>query len=65
MSDDNAICLSSESYITSVDCTDFIKDKMLSTVELCGTCLVFTFNDDAEKQPISVEMSSFVGNYDI
>ena len=60
----NAIYLSSESYITSVDCTDFIKDKMLSTVELCGTCLVFTFNDDAEKQPISVEMSSFADNYD-
>ena len=58
------IYLSSKSYVTSVDCADFIKDGMLSSVELCGTTLVLKFNTDAGSSPISVEMSSFVDNYD-
>ena len=61
---DQTIWLSSKSYVTSVDCTDFIKDGMLSTVELCGTMLVMTFNTDAGSNPISVELSNFVDNYD-
>ena len=56
--------LSSKSYITSVDCADFIKDGMLSTAALCGTTLILTFNTDASCSPISVELSNFVDNYD-
>lgn len=58
------IVLSSKTNVTSVDCADFIKDGMLSTAELCGTMLVLKFNTDAGSAPISVEMSSFVDNYD-
>ena len=64
VSSSKAIYLSAGSHVTSVDCTDFIKDGMLSTAELCGTTLVLTFNTDAGSDPISVEMSSFVDNYD-
>lgn len=60
----HAILLSSSANVTSVDCADFIKDGMLSTAELCGTTLVLSFNADANVQPISVELSSFVDNYD-
>ena len=49
--------------MTSVNCSAFIKDGMLSTVELCGTTLVRSFNTDAGSTPISVELSSFVDNY--
>ena len=58
------IVLTSKTNTTSVDCNDFIKDGMLSTAQLCGTTLVLTFNTDASSQPISVELSSFVDNYD-
>ena len=61
---DRAIYLSAAGHVTSVDCNDFIKDGMLSSAELCGTTLVLKFNTDAGSQPISVEMSSFVDNYD-
>ena len=57
------IVLSSKTNVTSVDCTDFIKDGMLSTAELCGTTLVLNFNTDAGSAPITVEMSSFVDDY--
>ena len=58
------IVLSSGSNQTSVDCDDFIKDGMLSSAQLCGTVLVLKFNTDAGSQPISVQLSSFVDNYD-
>ena len=61
---DQKIWLSSKSHVTSVDCIDFIKDGMLSTVELCGTTLIMNFNTDAGSDPISVELSNFVDNYD-
>ena len=64
VSSSKAIYLSAGSHVTSVDCNDFIKDGMLSTAELCGTTLVLTFNTDASSAPISIEMSSFVDNYD-
>lgn len=59
---DQAIWLSSKTYVTSVDCTNFIKDGMLSSAQLCGTTLVLKFNTDASTQPISVELSNFVDN---
>ena len=58
------IFLSAKEHITSIDCNDFIKDGMLSTVELCNTTLVLTFNTDAGNTPISIELSNFVDNYD-
>ncbi len=61
---EHKIVLSSGSNETSVDCSDFIKDGMLSAAELCGTQLVLTFNTDAGSQPISVDLSNFVDNYD-
>ena len=61
---DSTIWLSSKGYVTSVDCTDFIKDGMLSSAELCGTTLVLTFSTDAGSDPISVDLSNFVDNYD-
>ena len=61
---DRTIWLQSKSYTTSVDCNDFIKDGMLSSVELCGTTLVMKFNTDAGSDPISVDLSNFVDNYD-
>ena len=57
------IVLSAGSNQTSVDCNDFIKDGMLSSAELCGTTLVLKFNTDSGSQPISVELSNFVDNY--
>lgn len=50
--------------VGDIDCNDFIKDGMLSAVELCGTVLVMKFNTDAGSDPISVELSNFVDNYD-
>lgn len=44
---EHKIVLSSGTNTTSVDCSDFIKDGMLSAAELCGTQLVLTFNTDA------------------
>ena len=42
---DKTIWLSSgNGHVTSVDCTDFIKDGMLSSAELCGTILILNFN---------------------
>ena len=61
---DDTIWLSSKSYVTSVDCTDFIKDGMMSTVELCDTTLILNFNTDVGSDPISIELSNFVDNYD-
>jgi len=52
--------LSAGSSTTSVDCNDFIKDGMLSTVELDGKQLIFNFNTDAGMQPISVALSNFI-----
>ena len=36
---------SKDKVVGNVDCTDFLKDGMLSSVELCGSHLVFKFND--------------------
>ena len=59
------IYLSAKNQIVGdIDCADFIKDGMLSTAELCGTTLVMSFNTDADSDPISVELSNFVDNYD-
>ena len=43
----------------TIDATDFIKDGMVSNVEVVGTNLVITFNTDAGKNPISIPLTSF------
>ncbi|WP_406535488.1 hypothetical protein [Methanobrevibacter sp.] len=43
--------------IAYVDATDFIKDGMVSDVEIINGNLVITFNSDAGKQPISIPLT--------
>lgn len=57
--------------ITQIDATDFIKDGMINTVELIenpdgrpvGTYLVITFNTDAGKEPIYLDITTLIGIY--
>ena len=51
-----------ETPISSIDATDFIKDGMVSNVEIkdvasSGSCLVITFNADAGKQDITIPVT--------
>ena len=51
-----------ETPVSSIDATDFIKDGMVSNVEIkdvtsSGSCLVITFNADAGKQNIVIPVS--------
>jgi hypothetical protein len=62
-SDERQLILSAGSTTTSVDCNDFIKDGMLSSVELCDTTLVLKFNTDAGSDPISIHLSDVIDNY--
>ena len=57
---DKTIRLSAGTRVTSVDCADFIKDGMLSAVELCAGQLIFDFNTDSGTDPISVALSNFI-----
>ena len=52
----------SETPVSSIDATDFIKDGMVSTVAIkdvtnSGSCLVITFNVDAGKEAIVIPVS--------
>lgn len=59
------------SVIASIDATAFIKDGMIDTVELVtnpeshdpGTYLVITFNTDAGKEDIYLDVSSLIDAY--
>ena len=44
--------------IATIDATDFIKDGMVSNVEISEGNLVITFNTDAGKLPISIPLTS-------
>ena len=51
-----------ETPVSTIDATDFIKDGMVSNVEIknvtnSGSCLVITFNADAGKQDINIPVS--------
>lgn len=51
-----------ENPVTNIDATDFIKDGMVSNVEIkdvtdSGSCLVITFNADAGNQVITIPAS--------
>lgn len=60
------------SIIASIDATTFIKDGMINTVELVtdpeshnpGTYLVITFNTDAGKDAIYLDVSSLIDVYE-
>lgn len=43
--------------LSEVDCTDFIKDGMVESVEVQGSDLVITFNTDSGKQAITLDLS--------
>ena len=52
-----------ETPVSNIDATDFIKDGMVSNVEIkdvtnSGSCLVITFNADAGKQDINIPIST-------
>ena len=52
-----------ENPVANIDATDFIKDGMVSNVEIKdvannGSCLVITFNADAGKQDINIPIST-------
>ena len=52
-----------ENSVANIDATDFIKDGMVSNVEIkdvtdSGSCLVITFNADAGKQDINIPIST-------
>lgn len=49
--------------VAEVDATDFIKDGMVQSVELEGNNLVFTFNTDAGKDVVNVDLSKFIDVY--
>lgn len=61
-----------EEAISEIDTSDFIKDGMLSSVELvqdpegeeAGSYLKLVFNTDAGKQPIFVNVTKLVNQYD-
>lgn len=51
--------------IGSIDTDDFIVDGMLNNVELDeNDNLVFTFNTDSGKTPISIDLSKYIDAYD-
>lgn len=72
--EDNKIKLfgQNEEAISEIDASDFIKDGMLNQVELvqdpegqeAGTYLKLVFNTDAGKQPILVNVTKLVNQYD-
>ena len=72
--EDNKIKLfgQNEEAISEIDASDFIKDGMLNHVELvqdpegeeAGTYLKLVFNTDAGKQPIFVNVTRLVNQYD-
>lgn len=72
--EDNKIKLfgQNEEAISEIDASDFIKDGMLNYVELvqdpegkeAGTYLKLVFNTDAGKQPIFVNVTKLVNQYD-
>ena len=51
--------------ISTLDTSKFIKDGMLSNVEVVGTNLQFTFNTDSGKDVINVPLSSLADIYTV
>lgn len=49
-----------EAVISEFDATAFVKDGMLYSVALEGDSIAFTFNTDAGKEKITVELTKFI-----
>lgn len=49
--------------ISEFDAAQFVKDGMLDNVELDGNNLILTFNTDAGKEQISVDLSTLIQSY--
>ena len=57
-SDNKAIIFKNgDDVIATIDATGFIKDGMVSNVEILKSNLVITFNTDAGKEPISIALT--------
>ena len=57
-SDNKAIIFKNgDDVIATIDATGFIKDGMVSNVEILESNLVITFNTDAGKEPISIALT--------
>ena len=52
-----------DTVITDLDASDFIMDGMLENVELDENNLTFTFNTDAGKEAITVDLSEYITVY--
>lgn len=46
--------------IDSIDCTSFVIDGMVQDVSLSGNILTITFNTDAGKQNIDIDLTEFI-----
>lgn len=46
--------------IDSIDCTSFVIDGMVENVSLSGNILTITFNTDAGKQNIDIDLTEFI-----
>ena len=58
-SDNKAIIFKNgDDVIATIDATGFIKDGMVSNVEILESNLVITFNTDAGKEPISIALTN-------
>lgn len=53
-----------DTLITSIGVADFVKDGMINSVELNYNVLTITFNTDAGKQPINIDLSNIVPSLD-
>lgn len=49
-----------DKVLSTIDCTDFIVDGMIDNVTLSGSILTITFNTEAGKQDITIDLSEFI-----
>lgn len=49
--------ISSSQIVSYIDASEFVKDGMVSNVEIIGNNLVITFNADSGKEPINIPLA--------
>ena len=49
-----------DDVVGTVDTTDFVVDGMIDSVTLSGSILTITFNTDAGKQDITIDLTEFI-----
>lgn len=52
-----------DTVISTIDATDFIKDGMVDSAKLEDNNLIITFNTDAGKEEIEIDLSKFINAY--